>query len=142
MLKRPGTSPSAAAVARVAGAFDAFCGAERIPADVAWRLRLAIDEIVANIASHGAKVGVPPAIDVTFHREGSRVHVMIADDGPAFDPLVRPDPDTALPLEAREPGGLGIALVKSLMDEVRNERTTRNVLTLTKDIGAGGGDVR
>jgi anti-sigma regulatory factor (Ser/Thr protein kinase) len=129
-------------VGQVADALDAFCAAERLPADVAWRLRVALDEIVANIVAYGthgaqpaeARPGRPlePALDVWFHREGTLVEVTVADDGPAFDPLARPDPVVTLPLDSRQPGGLGIALVKALMDEVRYERTTRNVLTMRK----------
>ncbi len=136
--------PSAAAVLRATGALDEFCAAERLPADVVWRLRVALDEILANIVSYGHTAGRALDIQVTFRRDGGQVHITVADDGPAFDPLARPDPDVTLSLEARQPGGLGIVLVKSLMDDVRYERTTRNVLTLTKRIGADGdpGDSR
>jgi serine/threonine-protein kinase RsbW len=129
-------SPAAPAVGQVAGALDAFCAAEGLPADIAWRLRVVLDEIVANIVAYGAP-GAPPALDVWFRRDGALVEVTVADDGPAFDPLLRPDPDVTLPLEARQPGGLGITLVKSLMDDVQYERTTRNVLTIRKRIDAG-----
>jgi serine/threonine-protein kinase RsbW len=137
------------AVGHVADALDAFCAAEGLPEDVAWRLRVALDEIVANIVAHGAfsahaaetRAGTPPeeesALDVWFHREDRLVEVTVADDGPAFDPLARPDPVVTLPLDSRQPGGLGIALVKALMDEVRYERTTRNVLTIRKRIEPG-----
>ena len=134
-------------VGQAADALDAFCAAERLPADVAWRLRVALDEIVANIVAHGthgaqadeARPGtsLEPALDVWFHREGTLVEVTVADDGPAFDPLARPDPVVTLPLDSRQPGGLGIALVKALMDEVRYARTTRNVLTIRKRIEPG-----
>lgn len=129
--------PSTAALARVAGALDAFCAAEHLPAGVAWRLRVAVDEVVANILSHGGSLAGPPEIEVALHRHGTDVQVIVSDDGPAFDPLARPDPDVTLPLDARQPGGLGIALVKSLMDEVTYERTARNVLTLRKRIDGG-----
>ena len=130
------------ALRRVTETLDAFCQEERLPADVAWRLRVALDEIVANIVAYGAR-GVPEAaIDVWFRRNADGVEVTIADDGPPFDPLTRPAPDTTLPLEARQPGGLGIALVKSLMDDVRYARTSRNILTIRKHIdgypNAGG----
>jgi serine/threonine-protein kinase RsbW len=130
------------AVGQVADALDAFCAAERLPEDVAWRLRVVLDEIVANIIAYGAPGTESSALDVWFSRNGAMVEVTVADDGPAFDPLSRPDPDVSLPLESRQPGGLGIALLKSLMDEVRYERTTRNVLTIRKRIGTnspGGG---
>jgi anti-sigma regulatory factor (Ser/Thr protein kinase) len=64
------------------------------------------------------------------------VEVTVADDGPAFNPLLQPEPDTTLPLASRQPGGLGITLIKSLMDDVRYERTDRNILTVRKRLGS------
>lgn len=133
-------------VAEAAAALDVFCTAERLPDDVAWRLRVALDEIVANIVAHGTAGGPrapvapgrsPLGLDVWFHRDGPVVEVTVADDGAPFDPLAYPDPPVTLPLESRQPGGLGIALVKALMDDVRYERTTRNVLTIRKRIDPG-----
>jgi serine/threonine-protein kinase RsbW len=136
------------AVGQAAAALDAFCAAERLPEEMAWRLRVALDEIIANVVAYGTLEprpaeladggrSEPPAVDVWFHRDGLLVEVTIEDDGPPFDPLARPDPVVALPLENRQPGGLGIALVKALMDDVRYERTTRNVLIIRKRMEAG-----
>jgi serine/threonine-protein kinase RsbW len=125
------------AAAQVAATLDAFCEAEHLPEDTAWRLRVALDEIVANIVSHGATSAKSGAIDVWFRREGDIVEVRIADDGVPFDPLLRPAPDLTAPLEDRSAGGVGIVLVKALMDEVRYERTTRNILSLRRKIDAG-----
>lgn len=131
------------AVRRVAEALDAFCADERLPYEVAWRLRVALDEIVANVVAYGnPPTSATGSLDVWFRRTGPLVEITVADDGPAFDPLERPAPDVTLPLEARQPGGLGIALVKSLMDEVSYTRTTRNVLRIRKNIDTppvGGG---
>ena len=130
------------AVRRVAEALDAFCAEERLPHDVAWRLRVALDEIVANVVAYGKPAAESGTMDVWFRRDGEAVEITIADDGPPFDPIARPAPDVTLPLDARQPGGLGIALVKSLMDDVSYLRTTRNVLTIRKNIDAappGGG---
>lgn len=130
-----------APTAQVAAALDAFCDAERVPDEVAWRLRVALDEIVANIVSHGhpAGVGSHPALDVWFRAEPDAVEVTVADDGAAFNPLLHPEPDITVPLASRKPGGLGITLVKSLMDDVRYERTDRNVLTIRKCLGPATG---
>jgi serine/threonine-protein kinase RsbW len=122
--------PAASTFARVAAALDAFCAGEQVPPSVAWRLRVALDELVANIVSHGAPGGRLPAVDLALRRDGDHVEIVLADDGPAFDPVASPDPDLTLPLEARQPGGLGIALVKALVDEVRYERREGNVVTL------------
>lgn len=127
------------AVEQVAGSLDAFCIEERLPHEVAWRLRVAVDEIVANIVAYGP-AGGPAALDVWFRRIGDTVEITVEDDGPPFDPLARPAPDIRLPLEARSPGGLGIALVRALMDDVRYARTDRNVLTIRKQIDADPAD--
>ena len=128
----------AAAVGQAAAALDAFCAAERVPRDALWPFQVALDEIVANIVSHAAAGNGGRVFEVWFRRDGEAIEIIVADDGPPFDPLARPDPDVSLPLERRQPGGLGIMLVKSLMDDVRYERTTRNVLTIRKRISAGG----
>ena len=130
-----------AATAQVIEALDAFCAAERVPDEVAWRLRVALDEIVANIVTHsrGGGTGSHPALDLWFRAEGGAVEVTVADDGLAFNPLLYPEPDTTVPLASRQAGGLGITLVKSLMDDVRYERTDRNVLTIRKGLGPAAG---
>lgn len=132
---RPMPAASASALARVADALDAFCAAEGIPPGTAWRLHVAVDEIVTNIVTHGAAGGPVPGIETTFGRSEDVLEIVIADDGPAFDPLAAPDADVSQSLDGRQPGGLGIAIVKGLMDDVRYERTSRNVLTMRKRIG-------
>jgi anti-sigma regulatory factor (Ser/Thr protein kinase) len=128
----------AAALAHAAAALDAFCSAEELPRDAVWPLQVALDEIVANIVSHAAAGRGGGEFDVWFRRDGDRIEIVVADDGPPFDPLALPGPDVTLPLEGREPGGLGIMLIKALMDDVRYERTARNVLTIRKRINTGG----
>ena len=127
----------AAAARQAADALRAFCAGERVPAEAVWQLQVALDEIIANIVTH-ASSGEDSRFDVWFRRGPDCVEIVVADDGPAFDPLARPDPDVTLPLERRQVGGLGIMLVKSLMDDVHYERTTRNILTIRKRISAGG----
>ena len=119
-------------VRQIADALDAFCRDARVPEDIAWRLRVAVDEIVANVVAYAAAGPTPPDIDVEFCREADRVEITIADTGVPFDPLRSPAPDTTAPLAKRQPGGLGIMLVKSLMDEVLYTHTTRDVVTLRK----------
>ena len=130
----------ATAVHEAADALEAFCTAEHLPSEAVWPLQVALDEIVANIVHHGPGDAESAGFDVWFSRTGDLVEIVVADDGPAFDPLARADPDVGLPLDARQPGGLGIMLVKSLMDDVRYERRDRNILTLRKRVRRGGAD--
>jgi anti-sigma regulatory factor (Ser/Thr protein kinase) len=137
---------AASAVAQAAGTLDAFCTAEAVPDDIAWRLRVALDEILANLLAHGTVDGRMPTITMSLTHDGAWIQIVVSDDAPPFDPLARPGPDVTLPLESRQPGGLGIAIVKSLMDEVRYERAACNIVTLRKRItpdegpGAQGAD--
>ena len=64
------------------------------------------------------------------------VMLTVEDDGPAFDPLSLPAPDLTASLEARRVGGLGVFLVRQVMDSVRYERRdTTNRLQMTKKMG-------
>jgi anti-sigma regulatory factor (Ser/Thr protein kinase) len=132
--------PTAGAVfARAAAELDAFCAAERVAPAVAWRLRVALDELLANVLTHRDGRRPLPGVGVTIRRDGEQVEIVLTDDGPAFDPTGSPAPDLSLPLEARQPGGLGIHLVKTLIDEMRYERRGgSNVVTLRTRLDASG----
>ena len=70
---------------------------------------------------------------------GIRLTMTIADDGVPFDPLGAEAPDVDAPLEEREIGGLGIHLVRNLVDDASyHRRIDRNVMTLVKDIEQEG----
>lgn len=87
-------------------------GAGVPPGEIA-RLMVAFDELISNIAHHGGGT-----IDLTIGIDGRTMIATIADDGPRFDPLALPAPDTSLDIEDRPVGGLGIFLVREMMDEV------------------------
>lgn len=96
--------------------------------DVVCDVRLAIEEVFANILMHGYG-GRPGAVTVRIDATPERIIVTMADDAPAFDPDSAATPDVAAPLQERGTGGLGWHLVRQVMDEVRREP------------GAGGGNV-
>jgi len=102
--------------------------------DVRHALELSLDELLTNTISYGFPEGGEHDIVVRLQVDGERVVTLeIEDDGRPFNPLERPAPDTAAPLDERPIGGLGIHLVKQLMDEVRYRRHgAHNIVTLTK----------
>lgn len=105
-------------------AFERFAQSHALAAGTSWRGGLALDEILSNIVRHhvpGARV----AIDMTFSLDGDTVAMEILDGTPPFNPLLAPAPDITIPLEQRQPGGLGIALVRSLMDDIGYEHRDR-----------------
>jgi serine phosphatase RsbU (regulator of sigma subunit)/ABC-type amino acid transport substrate-binding protein/anti-sigma regulatory factor (Ser/Thr protein kinase) len=101
--------------------------------DVVFDLRLALEEAVSNTIRHGYG-GDDGEVRVRFLVTREAVTVTVEDDARPFDLRTRPDPP--LPPETGQGGGLGVLLIKRLMDEVDYRRTgSRNVLTLTKRIG-------
>jgi anti-sigma regulatory factor (Ser/Thr protein kinase) len=117
-------------------AVEHWCQEAGIPAPVRRRLLTALDEVLSNVVRHGDR-GAPGTIGVALAAEAGIVLVGVTDDGPAFDPLAMPAPDTSAPLEARKVGGLGIALVRALADDVRYERRGgQNHLSMIWRIGS------
>ncbi|MFC1995627.1 ATP-binding protein [Chloroflexota bacterium] len=97
------------------------------------RMHLASEEVLVNIINYAYpdKCG---NIEITYGvKEDERFVMEIIDWGIPFDPLSLPKPDVEAPLEKRKVGGLGIYLVRILMDEVNYRRDQdRNILTLIK----------
>ncbi|EIP99402.1 anti-sigma regulatory factor (Ser/Thr protein kinase) [Opitutaceae bacterium TAV1] len=121
---------------RLAAFIDAFCAPLRPGDQDTLALQLALEETVTNVINHGYRDGLPHTFNVTLSADDSRrITVMVDDDAPAFDPLARPPVDTGAPLEARPVGGLGIHLVRKLVDRARYERRDgRNILTLERTL--------
>ena len=111
----PGTMEGVQTGAR---ALDAFVEAHGLPESARWRFQVAIDEVLSNVARHGGA----STIDLLFGLADGVLSLEVTDRGPAFDPLDAAAPDTSAGLDARRPGGLGIMLVRTLMDAVRYER--------------------
>lgn len=110
----------------------AFGAANGLSQDALWRFHVALDELISNVARHGA-----PGSDVglELRLEGGVLEMAVTDDAPAFNPLEAPPPDTSGDLESRPVGGLGIALLRGLMDEVRyDQRAGRNRVTLRRSL--------
>jgi anti-sigma regulatory factor (Ser/Thr protein kinase) len=103
-----------------------------LPAKAARDLRLATEEVGVNIVSYGFPDG-GGSFAVTWNDdEAGLVRLQFDDDGIAFDPLALAVPDLTVPMAQRQIGGLGIMMVRKLMDDVHYARVSgRNVLTLT-----------
>jgi serine/threonine-protein kinase RsbW len=91
--------------------------------DTVYDLTLSVDELVTNILVHGY-ASVHTADDgngfvrVDLYQDGHALQISVRDQAPLFDPNLVPAPDLTRPLEARPPGGLGVFLVKELVDQV------------------------
>jgi serine/threonine-protein kinase RsbW len=112
-------------------AVEDFCASIVVSEQDAHSLRLAIEEIVSNVLHHGY-CGVPHPVNVFLEAlPPNRVRAVVSDHAHAFNPLSRPEVDTTLPLDERPIGGLGVHLVKQLMDFTHYERREgQNILTM------------
>ena len=105
-----------------------------VPMEAEAQIDIALDEIYTNVAKYA--YGDDPGevtVRLDFTEEITEVKMTISDAGIPYDPLKRPDPDVSLEAEARQIGGLGIYMVKKLMDEVSYEyRGGMNILRMRK----------
>ena len=130
-----GTDPGE--VARVNAAFAEFAAAHALPASVRRSLHVALDELLTNTMVHGFAGREGGAVTVAVELHPDRVSVTITDDGKPFDPFGLAAPDTELPLAERPVGGLGLHLVRGMLDEVSYQRRAdRNVVVLAKRLTA------
>jgi anti-anti-sigma factor len=126
-----GTDPGA--VAQAVARFGEFAEAHALPTPVRRSIQVALDEFVYNPIVYGFAARGSGAGEVRVELEGDRVRVTITDDGPPFDPLAFAEPDTELSVEERGIGGLGIHLVRQMMDELTYQRQDgKNVVVLAK----------
>ena len=96
-------------------------------------LNLALEEILTNTISYGYTDNREHEIKVRLSMQPGEVQAEVEDDGQPFDPLAVPEPDTAKSLEERTIGGLGIHLVRKLMDNLEYKRQgERNLLIMKK----------
>lgn len=103
-----------------------------LPEDRAARLELAVEETLVNVFGHAypdrTRAGT---VLCRCAARPDGLTVEIVDEGAPFDPLARADPDTTLDIDRREPGGLGILLVKRLVDDLAYRREAgQNVLII------------
>ncbi len=95
-----------------------------------FEVQLAVDEACTNIIKHGY-TDEAGTIDIICCTRNGELVVVIKDEGKPFDPTSVQPPDLNASLEERQMGGLGVHLIKTMMDEVRYEFIDgKNVLTM------------
>ena len=101
-----------------------------------YQINLALEEILANVANYAypSKEG-KIYISYEINKELNNLRVIIKDDGEPFNPLEKEDPDLDLPVEKRKIGGLGIYIVKNMVDDIRYQRlNNQNILEFVKNL--------
>ena len=122
-------------ISSIIGQFEVFAEENELPMDITMKISLAFDDILSNIVQYAYTDERPHDILIDFKLYKNQVLIRITDDGIPFNPLLVNTPDTSSSLEERTIGGLGIHLVKNVMDDCRyRRRINQNILTLVKKL--------
>ena len=123
-------------IAAAADKIDEFCAERGVDPAAAYAVNLSIDELLTNTISYGYDDSERHRIDLMIRLDGNTIIVEISDDGRPFEPTGVEQPDTDASVEDRAIGGLGIFLVREMMDSFQYRRHRgRNIVTLTKHTG-------
>ena len=99
------------------------------------RINICLDELFTNIVSYGFEDDLEHIIEFTINVDNNLVIIHIEDNGVMFNPLEKVDPDFPENVEDAKIGGLGIHIIRKLMDNVSYERKPgKNKLTMKKTI--------
>lgn len=97
-----------------------FADEAALPPALGYRLALAAEELAVNVLSHGVGAHF---LAMRLLPSGDGWELTMEDDGPAFDPLLQPEADTASDLDDRAVGGLGLHLIRGFARALRYERS-------------------
>lgn len=108
---------------RLHAALEAFAARAGLADETLFHLNLALDELITNTINYGFAGCDSPRIRLHISAASGRVSVELRDNGTPFDPFTEaPQPDLEASLAERRIGGLGVHLVKQLMDSVAYRR--------------------
>jgi PAS domain S-box-containing protein len=123
-------------IERALKALSEFSDQYDLPPDVQNDVGVVLDDLLNNIISHAFEDEDDHLIAVTLAADKQRFIVTVSDDGVEFDPFLRAEPDIESGIQDRQIGGLGIHLIRNLMDDLSYRRIDgRNVTTLMKRMG-------
>jgi sigma-B regulation protein RsbU (phosphoserine phosphatase) len=119
----------------VTEAVNAFAERQGLNAKLRRTLNLVFDELLNNTISYGYEDDAEHTIEIAVSVSKGCLHAVISDDGKPFNPFEEAAPDTGLSVEDRPIGGLGVHLVRNVMDRALYERRgANNVIVLEKQI--------
>lgn len=103
--------------------------------DIVFNLNLVLEEAVVNIINYAYPKEEHESIYLSARMYEGSIVLVLTDTGKEFDPTAAPEADVTLSADERQIGGLGIFLIRQIMNEVKYERIEgKNVLTLEKKL--------
>ena len=122
-------------LARVAEFMESVCDELQLDIHQAMKLQLAMEEMVTNVIFYAYPEGTTADITLTAESDGQELTFVLSDTGKPFDPTAKEDADTETNPMDREQGGMGILIVKNIMNEVSYQRIEgENRLTMKKKL--------
>ena len=122
-------------ISRLAGFIDQVAEKFSLPMDMVFSLNLVLEEAVTNVIMYAYPKEEHEFIYLSADIQDGSLVFVLTDSGKEFDPTLMPDADITLSAEDRQIGGLGIFLIRQIMNEVKYERIdNKNVLTLEKKL--------
>ena len=106
-----------------------------LSSDIVFNLNLVLEEAVVNIINYAYPKEEHESIYLSARMHEGSIVLVLTDTGKEFDPTAAPEADVTLSADDRQIGGLGIFLIRQIMNEVKYERIEgKNVLTLEKKL--------
>ncbi len=114
---------------------EILCEEWEIPMNISINLNLVLEELVTNIIFYGYEDQNEHEINIHFTFDDNRIEIVLVDDAKEFNLLLAAEPEFNTPIEEMKIGGLGIHLVKKIMNEIKYERSdNKNILKLVKNL--------
>lgn len=126
-------------IARLAELVERFGAQHGLAGSLLLNVNLCLDELITNTISYGYDDQEEHIIALQVALDNGALKAVVEDDARAFNPLAVGLPDLEAPVDERAVGGLGVHFVRTLMDDVRYQRTASgNRIELTKRLEPAG----
>ena len=120
---------------RVTEFMENICDELQLDMHVAMKLQVAIEEMVTNVIFYAYPEGTSADITLSAESDDKELTFVLSDTGKPFDPTAKEDADIEANPMDREQGGMGILIVKNIMNEVSYQRLgDTNQLTMKKKL--------
>ncbi|MBO4906324.1 MAG: ATP-binding protein [Bacteroidaceae bacterium] len=122
-------------LSRVAEFMECVCNELQLDMHLAMKLQVAMEEMVTNVIYYAYPEGTSAEITLTVESDNKELAFVLSDTGKPFDPTAKEDADIDVNPMDREQGGMGILIVKNIMNEVSYKRLGNiNQLTMKKKL--------